>query len=124
MQKNTIVDLIRSFNEQSEKVRNCLTDLLDIIKDGRVPSSEAMSDLDCFVGVLNTKYDAIYAMAQDAISAEELPEKGVAVEVIADAVKNSRAKYIGEQLEHAKAILTQFAGIKSFAYRRTYPTIQ
>lgn len=46
MQKKTITDLLALFDEQSDKVRICLTDLLDIVKDGRVPTPEAMSGLE------------------------------------------------------------------------------
>ena len=46
MQKRTISDLIASFDEQSDRVKSCLTDLLDIVKDGCVPSPESMSSLD------------------------------------------------------------------------------
>lgn len=113
MQKKTISDLIASFDEQSDKVKNCLTDLLDIVKDGRVPSPEAMSSLDGYITELHTRYDAVYAMARNTISSEELPENGVAVGVIADAVKNSRTKYIGEQLERATNILKKFISIKA-----------
>lgn len=113
MQEKSISDLIASFDEQADKVKICLTDLLDVVKDGRVPSPEAMSTLDICVMDLHTKYDAIYIMAQDTISAEELPENGAAVEVIADAVKKSRTKYIREQLDWATNILKKFISIKS-----------
>lgn len=59
MQKKTISDLIASFDEQSDKAKNCLTDLLDIVKDGRVPSPEAMSSLDGYITELHTRYDAL-----------------------------------------------------------------
>lgn len=94
MQKRTISDLIASFDEQSDRVKSCLTDLLDIVKDGCVPSPESMSSLDGYITELHTRYDAVYAMARNIISSEELPENGVAVGVIADAVKNSHTKYI------------------------------
>ena len=113
MQKEPIFDLISSFNEQSDKVKNCLIDLLDIVKDGRVPSSKAMSDLESCITELRTRYDAVYTSAQDTISAEELPENGAAVGVIHDAVKNSRTKYISKQLERARNILEKFVSIKS-----------
>lgn len=113
MQKKTITDLLALFDEQSDKVRICLTDLLDIVKDGRVPTPEAMSGLDSCVADLHTRYNAIYAVAKDAVSVEELPAHGVAANVIADAIKNSRKKYLDEQLDRATAILKKFISIKS-----------
>lgn len=113
MQKNTITDLLASFNEQSDKVKICLTDLLDVVKDGRVPTPEAMSSLDSCVADLHIRYNAIYVVAKDSVAAEELPECGVAASVIVDAVNNSRKKYLDEQLERATAVLKKFIGIKS-----------
>ncbi len=119
MKEEMISDLITAFDVQSDKAKICLADLLTIVKDGRVPSLEAMSDLDRCITELHTRYDAVYEMARDTIPAEELPEKGVAVGVIVDAVKISRAKYIGEQLERATSILQKFIRIKSLIDRYT-----
>lgn len=113
MQKKTITDLLASFNEQSDKVKICLTDLLDVVKDGRVPTAEAMSSLDSCVADLRTRYNAIYAVAKDSVAPEELPECGVAAHNIAAAVENSRKKYLDEQLERATAVLKKFISIKS-----------
>lgn len=113
MQNKIITDLLASFDEQSDKVKICLTDLLDVVKCGCVPAPEAMSSLDSCVADLRTRYNAIYAAAKDSVSADELPECGVAVSVIADAVKNSRKKYLDEQLERASTVLKKFISIKS-----------
>lgn len=113
MQKKTITELLALFDEQSDKVKICLTALLDIVKDGRVPTPEAMSGLDSCVADLHTRYNAIYAVAKDTVSVEELPAHGVATNVIADAIRNSRKKYLDEQLDRATTILKKFISIKS-----------
>ena len=113
MQKKTITDLLASFDEQSDRVKNRLNDLLDVVKDGRVPTPEAMSSLDRCVADLHTRYNEIYAVAKDSVSDDELPEHGVAVNVIADAVENSHKHYLDEQLERATTVLKKFISIKS-----------
>lgn len=113
MQGKVITDLFASFHEQSDNVKHQLTNLLDIVKDGRVPSPEAMSTLDICVTDLNNKYDTIFEVAQSTLSAEELPENGVSIDAIAEAISNSHSKFISEQLHFAKSILQKFINIKS-----------
>lgn len=73
MQNKPISDLVAAFDQQSDRVRACLTDLLGTVGEGRVPSREAMSGLDSSVAELRTRYDAVYAMTRDTVSAGELP---------------------------------------------------
>lgn len=113
MQKKSISDLIASFDEQSDKVKLYLTDLLDVVKEGRVPSEDALSTMNAGMANLRTRYDAIYKMAQEIVPVDDIPENGAAVADIIKAVSNSRSKYICEQLERAKVILKKFIGIKS-----------
>ena len=113
MQKKSISDLIASFDEQSDKVKLYLADLLDVVKAGRVPSEDAMSTINAGMANLRTRYDAIYKMAQEIVSVDDIPENGAAVADILKALSNSRSKYICEQLERAKVILKKFIGIKS-----------
>ena len=49
MQNKPISDLVAAFDQQSDRVRACLTDLLGTVGEGRVPSREAMSGLDSSV---------------------------------------------------------------------------
>lgn len=113
MENRTITDLLALFDEQSDKVKVCLTDLLDVVKDGRIPTPEAMSILDSCVADLHTRYNAIYTVARDSVAAEELPEYGMSTSIIANTIKSSRKKYLDEQLERATAILKKFISIKS-----------
>lgn len=96
MQKISVAELLTSFNEQADRVKTCLTDLLTVVKDGRVPAAEAMSGLNNDVEDLHARYDAIYAAARDTVSADELPAHGTAADVIADAVLNSRKRHLDE----------------------------
>lgn len=113
MQKKEIADLLVSFDEQSDKVKTCLADLLDVVKSGRVPTQEAMTGLDCCVVDLRIRYNAVYAAARDSLAAEELPACGVPASDIVDAVINSQKKYLSEQLNRAAAILKKFISVKS-----------
>lgn len=113
MLKKDITDLIASFNQQSDKVKTHLTTLLDTVKEGRVPSPEDMSILEVCVADLHGKYDVIYGIALDTLSADELPENGESVNVIVEAVNNSRSKFLEAQLLRAKNILQKFISIKS-----------
>lgn len=113
MQNKRISDLIASFDEQSSKVTLHLTGILDIVKEGRIPSENDMFTMNASMADLRTKYDDIYELAQEFVSADEFPEKGVAVTDIIEAVNNSQARYVFEQLERAKKILRKFVSIKS-----------
>lgn len=113
MEKNNFTNLISFFNDQLVSAEHYLIKLIDIIKEGRVPSSEAMDDLnDCVESIHNT-YDEIYTMARDAIPTEELPPNGSSVSKIMEAVENNRSRYIGNLLNRTKEILTKFIGIRS-----------
>lgn len=96
MQNKRISDLIASFDEQSSKVTLHLTGILDIVKEGRIPSENDMFTMNASMADLRTKYDDIYELAQEFVSADEFPEKGVAVTDIIEAVNNSQARYVFE----------------------------
>lgn len=113
MQNKPISDLVAAFDQQSDRVRACLTDLLGTVGEGRVPSREAMSGLDSSVAELRTRYDAVYAMTRDTVSAGELPQDGAPVGELADAVENCRARYLDRQLKRAADILEKFTGVRS-----------
>lgn len=113
MQNKPISDLVAAFDQQSDRVRACLTDLLGTVGEGRVPSREAMSGLDSSVAELRTRYDAVYAMTRDTVSAGELPQDGAPVGELADAVENCRARYLERQLKRAADILEKFTGVRS-----------
>lgn len=113
MQKKEITDLLASFDEQSDKVKTCLADLLDVVKSGCVPTQEAMTGLECYVADLRIRYNAVYAAARDSLAAEEMPACGVPASDIVDAVINSQKKYLREQLNRATAVLKKFISVKS-----------
>lgn len=106
-------DAIVSFDEQSEKVRACLTELLDTVKEGSVPSQEAVHWMNMHLVDLREKYSTAYQLLQDSVEADELPEHGVSVRELAEAMEHSQVRHLQEQLARAKEILHQFIRVKS-----------
>ena len=113
MDKVNLSDQIALFDEQSGKVKGLLTDLLDAVKAGRAPSDVEMAGLETNVSDLQKRYELIYAIAQSSLPAEELPAHGSSVDKLADAVENSRSKYIVQQLIRARTVLSKFMRVRS-----------
>ena len=62
---------------------------------------------------LREKYSTAYQLLQDSVEADELPEHGVSVRELAEAMEHSQVRHLQEQLARAKEILHQFIRVKS-----------
>ena len=69
-------ELVALFNEQSQTVKTNLTGILSLIKDGKIPTESAISDLDTSFVILNERYEAVYSFAKSEMNEEELPPLG------------------------------------------------
>ena len=112
MGKN-IDSLIEEFQQQSKQVKEDLTELLIVVADGKVPEADAMKTLTSEVDQLRYQYEVIYQFAKESVYKDELPTFGSSVKNLADTVKNSRAKWVQEQLTKAQSILQQFIHVRS-----------
>ena len=80
---------------------------------GRVPSNETMSEFNADIDKLCVKYNDIYMAVKDIVSEDELPAEGKNVNTYVEAAKKSKIRFIHEQIEQAKCILTNFIAVKS-----------
>lgn len=113
MPKTDFADLVNAFDAQSNEVKAYLAALLDVIKEGRVPSFETMEQLDHSVAELQKQYQHIYEAAKMTLPADELPAEGSSIPAFAAAVANSQAKFMEAQLERTRAVLVKFTNVKS-----------
>ena len=113
MQDRKRTELIQSFNNQSETVKLRLTALLDTVKEGRVPPKNALAELSASMDQLRAEYDAFYAMAKASIPERDLPGEDCPIGVLAETIENTRLKYVVEQLNKARSVLSRFVSIKS-----------
>ena len=108
-----INELIFSFNQQAADIKNCLTNILVVVSDGRVPAKGDMDYLDSYMKRLSEKYEEIYQYTKDILMEDEMPPYGGNVVVYADALKNSRARLIKEQIDNTRQVLLKFISIKA-----------
>ncbi|RHT99060.1 hypothetical protein DW711_17555 [Ruminococcus sp. AM27-16] len=105
--------LLKLFDQQAGTVKEQLTTLLVTVSDGRVPSNETMSEFNADIDKLCVKYNDIYMAVKDIVSEDELPAEGKNVNTYVEAAKKSKIRFIHEQIEQAKCILTNFIAVKS-----------
>lgn len=105
--------LLKLFDQQAGTVKEQLTTLLVTVSDGRVPSNETMSEFNADIDKLCVKYNDIYMAVKDIVSDDELPAEGKNVNTYVEAAKKSKIRFIREQIEQAKCILTNFIAVKS-----------
>ena len=105
--------LLKLFDQQAGTVKEQLTTLLVTVSDGRVPSNETMSEFNADIDKLCVKYNDIYMAVKDIVSEDELLAEGKNVNTYVEAAKKSKIRFIHEQIEQAKCILTNFIAVKT-----------
>lgn len=112
---NEFNGLVADFKEQSDKAGDCLEKLGRVITGGGAPSPEMVAELNTYIAGLDEKYGAVYSMAASMVPEEELPPYGSPAAEVADAVRNSRSRFIAEQTKRTRSVLERFAAICSKA---------
>ena len=113
MSRNTLASLIDAFNTQSNQVKTYLVNLLEIVKEGRVPSTETIGQLNRSVEQLQNQYQEIYQVAKVALSDDKLLPNGTSVPELATAVAESQSRLMKAQLERTQAVLAKFIRVQS-----------
>ena len=112
-----IDELFQDFSEYAEGSKQCLQNMLAMISDGRVPSTQSVSELDSTIETLRAKYASVYEAALEQLPAEEMPSEDAAASEFVEAVKNSKTLNAKKQIEEAAECLKKFLTVRSLVAR-------
>lgn len=113
METKELNELLDSFNEQADLVKNKLADLLVIVSDGRIPDEEFLKSFNANMDMLEAEYKKLKDEAQSVLIADEMPEEGSRASEYVEAIFNSRSRVIKLQIEKGEKILQRFLKVKS-----------
>lgn len=113
MDTKELNELLNSFNEQADLVKNELTDLLVIVSDGRIPSEEILKSFNASMDILVAKYRQLKEEAQNVLIVDEIPKEGSKASEYVEAIYNSKSRVIKLQIEKGEMILQRFLKVKS-----------
>lgn len=113
MNVQDIKELLDSFNQQANNIKEQLDSLLVTVSDNRVPSEEEISVFNTEIIALRDKYNSIYAVAKTMVLDDELPTPGMNANAYVEAVQDSQIRVLREQANQAKDVITKFIAIQS-----------
>ena len=105
--------LISDFKSMADTTRSDLTNVIDMLSEGKVPSDELRQRIDESLGDLQNKYGNIYAELQKYATNVECPNSKAGVDFFAETFKRSEELRIREELEKAKAVIEKFLRVTS-----------
>ncbi len=113
MNAEKLNELLNSFNEQANSVKNGLTALLVTVSDGRIPDEKTLKAFNGDMDALVAGYGKLKSEAQAVLSTDEMPKDGSRASEYVEAVENSRSRIIKLQLEKAESVLKRFLKVRS-----------
>lgn len=113
MEVKELNELLDSFNEQTDLVKNKLTDMMVIVSDERIPDEEVLKSFSTNMDILVTEYRQLKNEAQSVLTADEMPKEGSKASEYVKAISNSKSRVIKLQIENGETILQRFLKVKS-----------
>ncbi len=114
-----IDELLIEFNKYAEISKSKLESILSIISDGRIPSINDRQELDSVIESLCDKYEMVRSIAEGELNNNELPQDGSSIVVYYEALKNSKATLLKNQLNEARSILQKYISVQSLVANLT-----
>lgn len=71
-----IEDMLKEFNNNADDIMNLLQETFNVVSEGRVPQESEVKKMDRFISDLRQKYNSIYSIALEQVSADEMPKEG------------------------------------------------
>ncbi len=105
--------LISDFKSMADTTKSDLTNVIDMLSEGKVPSDELRQRIDESLGDLQNKYGNIYAELQKYATNVECPDSKAGVGLFAETFKRSEELRIREEVEKAKAVIEKFLRVTS-----------
>ncbi len=111
--KVSIESILEEFNKCAASSRSRLEALLATIAEGKIPSECERKELDKDFDMLCCKYDDMRKMADKELAENEMPKQGSSIYAYFDAIQNSKATLLKEQLDNVIELLNKYLSVKS-----------
>lgn len=108
-----IDEMMTVFNASADNSKEILQRMLGTVAAGKVPTESEVRKLDKSVEDLREKYNAIFSMAMDEVSADEMPEEGASAEEYIEAIRNSASAVYRRKMSEIKTVLKHFISVQS-----------
>lgn len=105
-----IEDMLKEFNNNADDIMNLLQETFNVVSEGRVPQESEVKKMDRFISDLRQKYNSIYSIALEQVSADEMPKEGGPVAEYVEAIRNSTSMLL---LKNMQRTLEEFIAVRS-----------
>lgn len=106
--------LLSEFLSIASLVENDLSNMLQLVSEGKVPSKEQIATFEVTIDGLRDKYDYIKEIAESFVVEEERPVEFCSVQQYADMIENSKAQQLRKRLEQIELLFKKFVSVRSF----------
>lgn len=107
--------MLQNFEQYAQQSQEHLTEMLSVIRSGRVPSRKDVSLLDLSVANLRAVYDSIHQAASEQLSADEMPPEDAAAADYVSAVQNSKTLRLKRETDRIRSVFLRFLSVRSKA---------
>lgn len=113
MQSAEFGHVVAEFYRMADGVKEQLSNILNLLEDGRVPDQKSISEFDAAMERLQEQYDAVYSLTQSMVADGELPTEGCSISECVQAVDASKLQQIKAQLREIETVLQRFVDVRS-----------